>query len=143
MIDPQAAVFARLTGDATLVGQLAVYGGAAAVFEEGRAPADLQIGALPVALVTPSAHQFNDDTLSAGGRIERIDVRLYARPAASTLALHTAAERVRTLLQNWGPASLTGGALVNCTVLGPQPAPTDDPSLDGRILIATLLIRET
>lgn len=143
MIDPQAAVFSRLTGDATLTAALAVYGGAPAVFEDGMAPGDLVIAAAPVVIVTPPTHLANADAFDASFRTEQIFVRLYARPAGSSLTLQTAAERVRTLLQNWGPAAITGGTLINGTVSGPSPAPTDDPSLDGRLILVNLFIRET
>lgn len=145
MIDPQAVVFARLTADATLTALLLSYAAAPAVFEDGKAPAGAvdALATLPLALVTPATNQANPKTFDAKWREERVDVRLYHKPAGSSLPLQQAAERVRVLFDDYGPASITSGSVVNATVSGPFPAPTDDPSLDGRIVQLTLLIKET
>lgn len=143
MIDPQADVFARLIGDATLTALLLQYGGAPAVFEDGKVPAKLEHGTLPIAVVTPSTNAGNPDTLTSSMREEQINVRLYHKPDGTSTPLHQAAERVRALFKNWGAASVTGATLIHAEVSGPFPAPTDDPSLDGRIVSISLLIKET
>lgn len=143
MIDPQAEVFARLTGDATLTALLSEYDGAPAVFEDGKVAPEYEHGALPMVVVTPPTNNGNPDTLNATMRDELVSVRLYHKPDGSSLPLHTAAERVRTLFKNWGGAAVTGGTLIHAEVAGPVPAPTDDPSLDGRIVSISMLIRET
>lgn len=143
MIDPQAVAYARLTGDATLAAMLATYGSGRAVFEDGKTPPEFAFGTAPAVLVGAPAHQGNDDSFDADMRLEQLIVRLYHRPDGSSLPLHTAAERVRALFNKWGPAAITGGTMINATVSGPVPAPTEDPTLDGRLMYLTLLIKET
>lgn len=143
MIDVQAVVFGRLTADATLTAQLATYGDAPAVFEDGKVPADLVADDDPFVVVTPPTNDANDEDFSAARRVETIAMRLYHKPQGSSLSLQIAAERVRALFRNWGPASVTGGSVLHASVAGPSPAPTDDPSLDGRIVSVSLIIKES
>jgi hypothetical protein len=143
MLDHQAAVFARLTGDATLTALLAVYATAPAVFEDGSVPPELEHGDKPIIVVGAPSHAGDDDTFSGAMRSEQIGLRLYHKPEGASLPLVQAAERVRTLFKNWGAVAITGGTLIQTEVAGPIPAPTDDPSLDGRIVQLTLLIKET
>lgn len=143
MLDHQAAVFARLTGDATLTALLAVYATAPAVFEDGSVPPELEHGDKPIIVVGAPAHAGDDDTFSEAMRSEQIGLRLYHKPEGASLPLVQAAERVRTLFKNWGAVAITGGTVIQTEVAGPIPAPTDDPSLDGRIVQLSLLIKET
>lgn len=143
MIDPQAVIFARLTGDVTLSAMLAEYAGAPAVFEDGKVPVEFEHGELPCIVITSPSNAANPDTFDANGRNEQVTARLYHKPEGSSLALQQAAERVRVLFKNWGPSSVTGGTVIHAEVSGPIPAPTDDPSLDGRIVSISLLIKET
>ena len=142
-MNPQAVVFARITGDATLTALLASYAAAPAVFDDGKVPAEFEHGSLPMAVLTPPSNNGNPDTFSEKMREEVLSVRLYHKPAGSSLPLHSAAARVRALFKNWGATAITGGTLIHAEVSGPFPAPTDDPSLDGRIINITLLIKET
>jgi hypothetical protein len=89
------------------------------------------------------AHAGDDDTFSEAMRSEQIGLRLYHKPEGASLPLVQAAERVRTLFRNWGAVAITGGTVIQTEVAGPIPAPTDDPSLDGRIVQLSLLIKET
>ena len=143
MIDPQAEVFARLTGDATLTALLSTFGGAPAVFEDGKVAPEFEHGPQPMAVVTPPTNNGNPDTLDSFMRDELVTVRLYHKPDGSSLPLHQAAERIRALFKNWGGVAVAGGDLIHAEVSGPFPAPTDDPSLDGRIVSISLLIKET
>lgn len=143
MIDPQADVFARLIGDATLTALLAEFSSAPAVFEDGKAPSEFEHGENAMVVVTPATNNANPDTFSASMREEIVTVRLYHKPDGSSLPLQQAAERVRALFKNWGSVAGTGGTIIHAEVSGPFPAPTDDPSLDGRIVSITLLIKET
>lgn len=143
MLDHQAAVFARLTGDATLTALIALYASAPAVFEDGKVPPEFEHGDKPIIVVGAPAHAGDADTFSEAIRSEQIGLRLYHKPDWSSLPLAQAAERVRTLFKNWGAVAITGGTVIQTEVVGPSPAPTDDPSLDGRIVQLTLLIRET
>lgn len=139
----QAVVFARITGDATLVALLATHSAAPAVFEDGKVSPEFEHGTLPMAVITPPSNNGNPDTLDASLREELISIRLYHKPAGSSLPLFSAAERLRALFKNWGSAAVTGGTIIHAEVSGPFPAPTDDPSLDGRIVSITLLIKES
>lgn len=143
MLDHQAAVFARLTGDATLAALIATHASAPAVFEDGAVPPEFVHGVLPIIVVGAPTHAGDADTLSERMRAEQIGLRLYHSPAGASLPLVAAAERVRTLFKNWGAVAITGGTVIQTEVAGPIPAPTDDPSLDGRIVQLSLLIKET
>lgn len=142
MLDHQAAVFARLTGDATLQALLATHASAPAVFEDGATPPEFTHGVLPIVVVGAPTHVNDDDTLSEAMRSEQIALRLYHRPVGASLPIVQAAERIRTLFKNWGPVAVTGGTVIQTEVVGPSPAPTDDPSIDGRVVILSLLIKE-
>lgn len=142
-MDVQAIVFARITGDATLTALLGVHSAAPAVFEDGKVSPEFEHGTKPLCVITPPSNNANPDTLDAALREELITVRLYHKPAGSSSPLHLAAERVRALFKNWGSAAVTGGTVIHAEVSGPFPAPTDDPSLDGRIVSITLLIKES
>ena len=142
MLDIQGAVYSRLYADATLGGLIASYGGVAAVFSDP-VPDNIEIGASPVVVVATPFLNEADDTFSEDYRTPSLNVRLYHRPSGSTLALDTAAERVRTLLKSWPTGAITGGSLVDATVTGPVGAPTEDPSLEGRLLTVRLIIQET
>lgn len=143
MIDPQGVAFSRMAADATLTALLAEFQEAPAIFEDGQVPPEFQFGSTPIAVVASPAHQGDDDTFDADMRREQITVRLYHRAEGSSLPLQAAAEQVRALFKNWGPSAITGGTMVNATVSGPLPAPTEDPTLDGRIVYLTMLIKET
>lgn len=143
MLDHQAAVFARLTGDATLTALLATYASAPAVFEDGSVAPEFEHGVLPIVVVGAPTHAGDSDTFDAFMRTETIALRLYHQPEGASLPLVQAAERIRTLFKNWGSVAITGGTVIQTEVAGPIPAPTDDPSLDGRIVQLSLLIKET
>lgn len=142
MLDIQGAVYARLSSDATLTAQLATYNSAPAVLADPPA-ADLVISEdKPVVIVASPSQQESEDDFSTAHRVAVVNVRLYHKPIGSTLKLDTAAERVRALLKNWGGA-VTGGTVLDGEVSGPVPAPTDDPSIEGRLVTARLIIQET
>jgi hypothetical protein len=143
-LDISSGVAARLLADSQLVAMLADYRGQPALFVDPVPDdwtIDLGVGKPTCIVAEPHVNE-SADTFSSRFRSASVNVRLYA-PRSAASGLTEAAETVRARLHNWGPGSLPGGSLVNATAAGPQSAPTDDPSLDGRILTATLLIRET
>ncbi len=142
MLDIQGAVYTRLYGDATLGALIASYGGNPAVFSDP-VPDNIDIQASPIVVVATPFENPSDDTFSEDNRIPSLNVRLYHRPAGSTLALDQAAERVRTVLKSWPVGAIAGGILVDAAVTGPVGAPTEDPSLEGRLLTVRLFIQET
>lgn len=143
MLDIQGAVWSRLSADATLLALLASYGAGKAVVSDP-VPDDLLVtSALPVCIVSAPLSNEADDSFTEDLRRAEVSVRLYHKPAGSSLALEQAAERVRTLIKSWPAGAITGGTLLAATVSGPVVGPTDDPSLDGRVITARLIIQET
>lgn len=146
MLDIQGAVWSRLSADATLLALLASYadgpGGKGLVSDP--VPDDLLVNdTKPVCIVSAPLSNEADDSFTEDLRRADVSVRLYHKPAGSSLALEQAAERVRTLIKTWPAGAITGGTLLAATVSGPVVGPTDDPSLDGRVITARLIIQET
>lgn len=143
MLDITGALYSRLSADSTLLALLATYGAGKAIVADPP-PADLIVsGALPVLIIAGSASDEDEDTYTEAYRRVTASVRLYHRPAGSSLPLDTAAERVRTLLKSWPSGSVTGGTLIDAAVSGPVAGPTDDPAVEGRIVTARLIFLET
>lgn len=144
-----ATIFARLTGDATLVALLDTHNGAPAVFSE-RAPDGYEIGPKPCLVIAADTDGRAVETMTEFGRRIVRDVRGYAPDAGSTLALDTVMERVRTLFHN-NPGSLTvvGGVVKISRVTGPTASPTQSElgdaaaaALIGRRVTISLEIQE-
>lgn len=143
MLDIVGAVYGRLNSDATLLAALAAYGAGKALVSDPP-PADLVVDkALPVLIVGNPSSDEAADTYTEDYRTVTLSVRLYHRPAGSSLPLDTAAERVRTLLRSWPQGAVTGGTLIDAAVSGPVAGPTDDPAVEGRIVTARLIFKET
>lgn len=143
MIDLQSLVCGRLDDPSFTALINSGPDGEAAIYSEGLQPSPFPHAAKPMVIVEPSRHEEDDDTLDEEYRIESVGVRLYHKPDLDYLPLSTAAEWVRRRFKNWGPVSITGGELVNATVSGPDPGPTTDPTLAGRVLRINFLIKET
>lgn len=145
-LDIAGGVRQRLADDATLVAMLATYtpeGGAPApaIFVDP-VPPDFEVVGKPAIVVSePFGNQAGDD-YSDARRDASLFVRLYAKQQGSTVDLLTAAERARELLKFWNTPSFSTGKLEGAFVNGPTTAPTDDPSIEGRLLSVQLLIRE-
>jgi len=143
MLDITGALYTRLSADSTLTSALAVYGSGRAIVADPP-PADLIVdGSAPVVIIGGASSDEADDTYTENYRQVTVAVRLYHRPSGSSLPLDTAAERVRTLLRSWPSGAVTGGTLIDAAVSGPVAGPTDDPAVEGRIVTARLLFRET
>ncbi len=143
MLDITGALYTRLNSDATLAALLAAYGAGKAIVADPP-PADLIVdGTLPVLIIGGAASDEAEDTYTENYRRVAVSVRLYHRPAGSSLPLDTAAERVRTLLKSWPKGSAGGGTLIDAAVSGPVAGPTDDPAVEGRIVTARLIFLET
>lgn len=129
-----ATIFARLTGDATLIAGLALYQGQPAIFNE-KAPTGFSFasGVKPCLIIAAPALDVAVETFTENGRAIAQDVRGYAFDTGSAAALDTIMRRVRTLFHNV-PASLTvtGGKAVISRVAGPVASPTSEPSVIGR-----------
>jgi hypothetical protein len=142
MLDITGAVFTRLSSDATLLALLAAYGSGRALVSDPP-PADLIVqGPEVVCIVAAPFDDEAEDTYTEDYRRTSLNVRLYSRPNGSTLALDTAAERVRALLKTWPAGAVTGGTLIDAAVSGPVAGPSSDPSVEGRIVTARLIFLE-
>jgi hypothetical protein len=143
MLDITGALYSRLSGDSTLLALLATYGAGKAIVADPP-PADLIVdGTKPVLIIAGAGADEAEDTYTENYRRVAVNVRLYHRPAGSSLPLDTAAERVRTLLRSWPSGAVTGGTLIDAAVSGPVAGPTDDPAVEGRIVTARLIFLET
>jgi hypothetical protein len=143
MLDITGALYTRLQTDTTLLALLATYGAGKAIVADPP-PADLIVSAsLPVLIIGGATTDEDEDSYTEALRRVSVSVRLYHRPAGSSLPLDTAAERVRDRLKSWPRGSVTGGNIIDAAVSGPVAGPTDDPSVEGRIVTARLLFLET
>lgn len=131
-----AAIYERLTEDATLVGLLATYGGAPAVFTADPAPGD---ATLPYIV---SAGQVSDvafDTKTTRGRDVQRDVRCYAEIGGSVATIEAIAERVRELLHRH--ALVVDGYetwIAQCS----GPIQADEEAAYGRVVTVRLVMVE-
>lgn len=142
IIDPQEALFQRLTADATLMGQIDTHDSRPAVFAD-YAPYGFVVGTDPIIILAAPSLNESDDTFTEEYRIVNQDARLYHRPQGSSYAIERAAEQARAVIKTWPLGAITGGTLRDVTVTGPVAAPTEDPELEGRLLQVRLLIQET
>ena len=144
-LDISGGIRQRLVDDGALVAMLETY-----AFETGPAPAvlldpvpyDLTFGKKATIVVDEPHNQAAVDDYSTPRRRVDIRLRLYALHDGSTVAINAAAERVRALLHLWNTPSFSTGELEGASVNGPTPAPTDDPSIAGRLLSVQLQIKE-
>ncbi len=144
MIDIQAAVFQQLRSDATLAGLLGTYGGVPSVFATP-VPDDLVITHEPVCYIGDAINADDDDTYTEEYRRHDLRIRLYQKPDAAnggTTSLKAASERARRVLKDWPKGAISGGVFINASVTGPTLAPTDDPSLAGRLLQVRIYTQE-
>lgn len=145
-LDIAGGIYSRLAADATLVAMLGEYtpegGVAGPAMLTDPPPENLEIGVAPVVIVAEPYANAPADDFSSRYRRAALNVRLYSKPNGSSADLLAASERVRTLLHNWSAPAFSTGSLLSAFVNGPTPAPTDDPSIEGRILSVQLLIKE-
>jgi len=140
-LDIAGGVRQRLVGDGTLTAMLATYLGQPAVVVSP-VPFDFPFDAKPAIVVDEPINQTPEDDYSTARRRVDLRVRMYAKHGGSSVVLNAAAERVRTLLHNWNTPSFSTGELEGASVNGPTSAPTDDPSIEGRLLSVQLQIKE-
>jgi len=136
-----AAIFARLTGDATLLALLDTHNSVPAIFSD-RAPDSYIVGPKPCLVIAAPTGDQPVETFTERARDITRDIRGYAPDTGSTLALDTVMERVRGLFHNQ-PSSLTvtGGVVQIARVTGPVQSPTTDPALIGRRVTLRLEIQ--
>lgn len=141
-MDVQAAIYSRLTADATLSGLLAAHEGLPAVFSDAF-PQGYAFAEKPSVVIDQPSSGENDDTFTGEIHTSTVRVRLYHKPASSGVALVNARNRARRVLKDWPPQDIGDARYLDATVTGPERAPTSDPSLDGSFLTVRLTIKES
>jgi len=137
-----ATIFARLTGDATLLALLDTHAAVPAIFSD-RAPDSYIVGPKPCLVIAAPMDDRPVETFTERARDITRDVRGYAPDTGSSLALDTVMERVRFLFHNQPSAlTVTGGTVQIARVTGPVQSPTTDPALIGRRVTLRLEIEE-
>ena len=131
-----AAVYDRLTGDATLAGMLATYRGGPAVFTTDPAPGD---ASLPYIVTAGEVAQSPADTKVDRGRRAFRDVRCYTAADGSAMLVESIAERVRALFHRYTlPVDGFGVIVADCR----GPISADEQDAYGRILTVEFLLTE-
>lgn len=145
MLDTTAALFAYLKDISAVQAVLSSHEGLAAIFEE-RAPNGYEINS-PVVIIDPPIAAPRSDTSTNVIRTVDQRLRLFGRThtangATGLSALTDAAETLAAVLHNARPP-ITGGSTMRLSVDGPSLAPTEDPSLGGRVISIRWKIQET
>lgn len=145
MIDPTAALFQHIRVDPEITGKLDTYLDVPGVFEE-IAPPGFEINK-PIVIIEPPHNADRDDTSTCVGREYLMYVRVFGRVitengATGYEALNDAAEALARALHNSQP-DIDGGRTSRISVNGPNRAPTDNPSIGGRVLLLRWNITET
>jgi hypothetical protein len=144
LIDAQAILYQRLSGDITVTSLMGGYGAGAAIFSVP-VPHNFVVGVEPSTLIDYPLGSEDDDSYTEFYRVVDIRVRLYGKPDPSvggTAALNRAAEAVRDSIKNWPRSAVAGGVMISATVSGPVDAPTTDPTNAGRLLNVRLKLKE-
>ena len=130
------AVYDRLSGDAALVGMLASYEGAPAIFTIDPVPGD---AVLPYVVSAGDVTDTSFDTkIDRGRRIWR-DVRCYATADGDAMPVEQIAERVRALLHRHILTVVGYGVLVaECS----GPIASNEQDAYGRIVTVKLIMME-
>lgn len=131
-----AAMYTRLSGDATLASFVAEYSGAAAVFTTDPAPGD---AALPYIVTAGEVSQRAYDTKTTRGREVWRDVRCYAPADGSAATVEAIAERVRALLHRHALSVADHETWVaECS----GPIAADEEDAYGRVVTVRLVLQE-
>ncbi len=145
MIDTTAALYAWLTGHAPITAAIDTYSGFPAVFEQ-YVPDDHEIGGPVVVLDAPSRND-RENMNACRAREVVVNIRVYANVRSKdgdtgSAALHVAAETIANELHNF-VLPLNGGVTMGALVSGPVLAPTESPSIGGRLITLRWRIKET
>lgn len=145
MIDTTAVLYNFLSAVSAVTDQLDTYSSEPAIFE-GRAPDSFEIND-PILVIDAPINAGREDTSTHVNRTVDIRLRVYARTQTETgatgyAALNAAAETVANALHNSRPP-LTGGTTLRVSAQPPTFAPTENPSLGGRVISIRWIIKET
>jgi hypothetical protein len=131
-----AAIYDRLSADATLTAMLATYNGEPAIFTTDPAPGNAE---MPLIVSAGEVAQPAWDTKTSRGRQPMRDIRCYAPVSGSAVAVEAIAERVRTLLHRY-ELVISGYHCVVADVTGPTQA--DEQDAYGRIVSVRFMVEE-
>ena len=132
-----AAVYDRLSGDATLAGLLAAYGGGPAVFTVDPAPGN---ASLPYIVSAGEVAQSPFEAKNAAGREVIRDVRCYAAATGSAVTVEAIAERVRALFHRY---ELLVDEFETLVAEASGPVSADEDDAYGRIVTIRWILMET
>jgi hypothetical protein len=135
-MDLTQAFYDRLT-DATLVGMLATYRGAPAIFTVDHVPTD---AALPFVVTPGEIAGTPFDTKTSQGRDILRDIGCYTEDNGSVAAVEAIAERVRVLFHRHR-LTVAGGHTMIASADPPMKAPTED-GINGRIVQVRLVVMD-
>ena len=137
-----AAIYARLTGDSYLIGELADYAGRPAVFDDAAPDEFVLADGLMIIIAAPTSRE-PDPTFSEQAWIIRQDVRIYARHTGSNAKLDVLALYILGLFHlQQDELTVEGGKATASRASGPVGAPTSDQSLVGRRISLSLTLQE-
>ena len=127
-----AAIFARLSGNLSIIERLDVFQGGAAIFND-RAPDDFQFSDKAALVIAAPSADTDASTFTETIRDITQDVRIYARDTGSTATIDALGRDIRDLFHlQASQIEVEGGSCSLATATGPVAAPTTDPSLVGR-----------
>lgn len=145
MIDLTAAMYTHLAAIADVTDVLDTFENLPAIFEE-RAPDGFEIDG-NVVIIDPPHNMTRDDTSTCVGRAADMRLRVYRKVisedgATGYASLNEAAEKLARALHNSQP-TVNGARTARVAVNGPYRAPTETPSIGGRVISIRWNIQET
>lgn len=143
-LDIVSAVRDRFLADGQLPAMLALYGGEPAILTGGVLPEDLSetLNTKPVMLVDEPFYDEDASTFNTVMREVKLRVRFFTKSAGSNIDMLIATERAKAIFRNISQPVFSTGKLEASFVSGPQNAPSEDPSIEGRLLTLSLTIKE-
>lgn len=143
-LDIVTAVRDRFLADGQLSAMLAEYENAPAILTGGVLPEDLSemLNDQPVMLVDEPFYDEDASTFNTVLRDVKLRVRFFTKSNGSNVNMLNATERAKAVFRNISQPAFSTGKLEASFVSGPQNAPTEDPSIEGRLLTLSLMIKE-
>ena len=145
MIDTTAALYAFLSGTAAITNSIDAYNTFPAIFES-YVPDAYEIDGPTIVIDAPTRND-RQSMNKCQAREVIVNLRIYARVRTKggdtgSAGLHTASETIAKELHNF-VVPLSGGITQGCQVSGPILAPTESPSIGGRLITIRWRIQET
>lgn len=143
-LDIVGGVCARLAAASGFPAMLATFEGLPAILSGDVLPENLAdvVETKPVCIVNSPFYDEDTSDLTAQRRDVKLHLLFYAKTGGAGLDLLTATERAKEIFRNVDQATFSTGKLEASFVSGPLRAPTEDPSIEGRLLTLSLTIKE-